>query len=181
METWRCLNWYLAKQMLKQGFSHIHCSVFKFTLRTFAVVFASYLKASVCPFSRYTLSILGLHSRGCPWEPQKCYCVLLFWSLTKSWIASQHLENFKRTHLFCLGTCTGSAQQDGSKLGCSQEVSSLLLESSQEVRCYSLRIGLPESCTLSEMVRTQLKIAPQRKRKLEFLSTEFLNHQLCDG
>ena len=61
--------------MLKQGFSHTHCSVFTFTLRTFAVVLASYLKASVCPFSRYTLNILGTHSRRSPSAPQKCYCV----------------------------------------------------------------------------------------------------------
>ena len=38
---------------------------------TFTVVCASNLKALVCPFSRYNLSTLGIHSRELPWKTQK--------------------------------------------------------------------------------------------------------------
>ena len=41
---------------------------FKFTRNTFTVVWASNLKALVCPFSKYNLSTLGIHSRELPWK-----------------------------------------------------------------------------------------------------------------
>lgn len=41
---------------------------FKFSFNTFTVVCASNLKALVCPFSRYSLSTLGIHSREFPWK-----------------------------------------------------------------------------------------------------------------
>lgn len=43
---------------------------FKFSLNTFTVVSASNLKALVCPFSKYSLSTLGIHSREFPWKTQ---------------------------------------------------------------------------------------------------------------
>lgn len=43
---------------------------FRFTLNTFTVVSASNLKALVCPFSKYSLSTLGIHSREFPWKTQ---------------------------------------------------------------------------------------------------------------
>lgn len=43
---------------------------FKFSLNTFTVVSASNLKALVCPFSKYSLSTLGMHSRELPWKTQ---------------------------------------------------------------------------------------------------------------
>lgn len=44
---------------------------FKFIPNTFTVVCASNLKALVCPFSKYTLSTLGIHSRELPWKTQE--------------------------------------------------------------------------------------------------------------
>lgn len=44
---------------------------FKFTRNTFTVVCASNLNALVCPFSRYNLSTLGIHSRELPWKTQE--------------------------------------------------------------------------------------------------------------
>lgn len=46
-------------------------------------MFASNLKALVCPFSRYTLSTFGMHSREFPWKTQGWYYVTdtLFWLL----------------------------------------------------------------------------------------------------
>lgn len=43
---------------------------FKVTLHTFTVVSASNLNALVCPFSKYSLSTLGIHSREFPWKTQ---------------------------------------------------------------------------------------------------------------
>lgn len=165
--------------MLKQGFSHTHCSVFTFTLRTFAVVFASYLKASVCPFSRYTLNILGTHSRRCPWAPQKCYCVpshLALPNLEPHQVRDSFLAfgNFlkdtlalsRNMHGICSIDWVKARMFPGSAFSTPREFPGsevLLLENWPSRELSPFGDG-----------RTQLKIASQRERELEFLSTDFL-------
>lgn len=62
--------WGLWKQQILLG------KGFEVSFNTFTVVFSSNLKALVCPFSRYSLSTLGMQSRELPCKTQECCYIL---------------------------------------------------------------------------------------------------------